>query len=159
MEVNISERLRQRTGKSQSSTGLPPLAILNWRFLKHTADNPARALLKEDQLQMISLSWAPSYAVRAFVGQVSLQQWLALMGSRWAILTQNSTSPLRYQNCCSCSENTVKVNIIQTSEKKMQTCMFRVRNEANTHPHGTSVCINMLLNQNLTLRSRSENHS
>lgn len=82
MEVNISERLRQRTGKSQSSTGLPPLAILNWRFLKHTADNPARALLKEDQLQMISLSWAPSYAVRAFVGQVSLEQWLALMGSR-----------------------------------------------------------------------------
>lgn len=28
------------------------------------------------------------------------------------------SSPLWYQNCCSCSENTVKVNIIQTSEKK-----------------------------------------
>lgn len=94
MEVNTSERLCQWTGKSQSSTSLPPLAILDWQFLKHTADNPAWALLKEDQLQMTSLSWAPSYAVRAFVGQVSLEQWLPLMGSRCAILTQNSTSPL-----------------------------------------------------------------
>lgn len=69
------------------------------------------------------------------------------------------SSPRWYQNCCSCSENTVKVNTIQTSQKKMQTYTFRVRNEANTHPHATSVCIHELLNQNLTLRSRSKNHS
>lgn len=52
----------------------PYITIPDSQFLKHTADIPALALLKLVQLQMTLLSWALSYAICVFVGQVSLEQ-------------------------------------------------------------------------------------